>query len=413
MLTQAMTLAELWPEGSVIVQRAADDSLDWLPQGPAWRERSSAVPLLLGGNLPIICHEAGATPAGLALLRDCGFRLPSEIITYRSFEHMRELVVEQIDHGRRIGITYSSREPLAPAEAHVNDPETIAYLNDKANLAELLPPDSFPERCVVSASEVPVAVRAFDAWPLVLKVASRLGTGAGADVVICRAPEDVEPARRALAAAERLVVEAFVEFARTWCLCFGIGAESISYHGAAEQICDQRGAYLGNWCRGDDPGPDAIAWAWHAARAGQDRGYRGFFGVDAGLSEGGRTYLFDLNYRNNGSTPQVLLRDSIARAWGAAVTRSCFGVVFNGTYNELIDQLASFFSRREVVPLLTFDASQLEIEDSRPVCNLLVAGRDPAAVDANTAALREAGFEIAHLPEPRPTHYRKVPGLTE
>jgi hypothetical protein len=398
MLTQAVTLTELWPADSVIVQRPADDSLDWLPKAPTWRERSSVVPLMLSGSLPIICHEAGIMPAGLELLRDCGFRLPAEIMGFRNAEHMRELVADQVRRGRKIGITYARRHLLAPPEAHVNHPATIAYLNDKANLAELLPPDSFPEHCVLPAQAALSLARAGGRFPLVLKVSSRLGTAAGADVVICRTPADVERASQTLAAADRLVVEAYVQFTSTWCLSFAVGADSIAYLGAAEQICDERGTYLGNWCNGTDPGAEAIASGWHAARAGQARGYRGFFGADAGRTESGRAYVFDLNYRNNGSTPQVLLRDSITRAWDAPVTRNRFGVVFNGTYDELIAQLRSFFSRRAVVPLLTFDTKQLGTADTRPFCNLLVAGRDPQSVNAVTVALGQAGFEVPALP---------------
>ncbi len=216
MLAPAVTLADLWPPEAVIVQRPPDDALDWLPRDPAWPERSSAAPLPLAGALPIVCHEAAVTPAGLALLRECGLPLPGEIVRYRSFEEMRALVAEQVRRGRMVGITYTGREPLAPAEAHVNDPALVAYLNDKANLAELLPPGAFPERRVIDRRDL---AREVDPGrrrpPFVLKASSRFGNGGGIDVAICRSLEDVGPGCRALGAARRLILEEYLEFTAT------------------------------------------------------------------------------------------------------------------------------------------------------------------------------------------------------
>src|SRR5690242_17277364 len=149
-----VTLSDLWPGDAVIVQRTADDSLDWLPQDPVWRERSSLSPLPLAGNLPIICHEAGVTSGARQLLRACGFELSPGIIPYRDIRHMEALVAEQVRLGRRIGIFYTTRTLLAPVERYVIDPALLAWLNDKANLGELLPPGTFPERTLVPTPDL-------------------------------------------------------------------------------------------------------------------------------------------------------------------------------------------------------------------------------------------------------------------
>ena len=146
-----ITLGAVWPRTAVIAQRPPDDSLDWLPRNLSWYDRSSAGPLLLAGTLPIICHEAAVTPPALQLLRDCGLSLPDEIIPYRDSAHMCELVAREAHRGRRIGIAYTSRRLLAPAESYVNDPHVHAALNDKANLARLLPPEGAPRRRIVRA----------------------------------------------------------------------------------------------------------------------------------------------------------------------------------------------------------------------------------------------------------------------
>jgi hypothetical protein len=395
MLAVAVALSDLWPGDAVVVQRVADDSLDWLRQTLMWADRSSAAPIPFVGGLPIVCHEAAVRPAAMQLLQDCGLRSPSEIVSYHDFEDMRGIVADQVGHGRRIGITYTSRRLLAPAEAYVNHPELVADVNDKANLASLLPPEAVLARCIVPRDALPATLEARRAGlPFVLKASSRLGSGGGSDVLICRSPDDLEAAEHKFAHAERVVIETFCDFAATWCLHFAVGDGGVVYCGAAQQICDERGTYHGNWCGpGPGPGDEAIEFARHAAQAGRSRGYRGFVGVDVGRTEAGRCFGFDLNFRNNGSTPQVVLRDAIADAWGATCTRLCIGVDFGGTFAAIIERLWAFHLRRELLPLLAFDMAQ-HVSDPRPRCNLLVAGSTPEAVGATLGELRRVGFGV-------------------
>lgn len=399
-----VTLDLVWPRTAVVAHRPPDDSLDWIPRTLRAYDRSSAAPLPFAGRLPVICHEAAATPAALQLLRDCGLSLPAEIIPYRDDEHMRALVTREARRGRRIGIAYTSRRLLAPAESYVNDPHLHAALNDKANLARLLPPEAVPRRRIVEASELPDLLRdGRTRLPVVLKACSRLGSGAGCDVAICRSADDLEPARRRLASAERVVVEEFHDFAENWCLHFAIGEGGAMYCGAAEQVCDDAGTYQGNWCEQDgDPGPEAIELALHAARTGWSLGYRGFLGVDVGRTTGGRWLAFDLNFRVNGSTIQVLLRDSVAAAWGTAASRLCGGVRFRGPFAAMLDRLRAFHARRALVPLLAFDLERADPAERDPVCHLLAVGRSRAAVGAVLAGLAEAGFELTPAAGERP-----------
>ena len=404
MLALPMTMGDLWPSDAVIVQRVADDSRDWLPQSPTWCDRSSVSPLPLAGPLPIICHQAGVTPGALQLLRDCGLSVPEAITPYRDFDDLRGIVEGKVRSGRRIGITYTSRGLLAPAEAYVNHPALVADLNDKALLASLVPGEAVPARCVVDINELPRALRNWRGrLPLVLKASTRLGSGGGRDVVVCRCVNDVEDAYRRLARAERVVIEAFYIFTDTWCLHFGVGDGGPVYCGASEQICDDAGVYHGNWCvQGAGPAEEAIDMARHAAREGWRRGYRGFLGVDAGRTADGRWLVFDLNFRNNGSTSQVLLRHAVADECAALCTRFCPGVKFDGSFAAMLEALWRFHRRRELVPLLAFDTEQAGTAETKPVCNLLVAGATHHAVGTVLVALREAGFEVDHAPVKEP-----------
>ncbi len=402
-LSLAVALSDLWPGDALVVQRAADDSLDWLRQTLMWADRSSAAPISFVGGLPIVCHQAAVRPAAVQLLGDCGLRLPSEIISYQDWDDLRGIVAGQVRRGRRLGISYGARRLLAPAEAYVNHPDVIAELNDKANLADLLPPEAVLERCVVPRDALrPTLERRHADPPFVLKAASRLGSGGGDDVLICRSTEDVDAAERKFARAERVIIETFGDFAATWCVHFAVSNGGVRYCGAAEQVCDERGSYHGNWCRpGPGPADAAVEFARHAAEAGRWRGYRGFVGVDVGQIDGGRWFAFDLNFRNNGSTPQVLLRDAIAEAWGAACTRLCVGVAFGGSFEAMIERLWAFSRRRELLPLLAFDMAE-HAADPRPRCNFLVAGGTPNDVAAALRELRQVGFGVGDAAPPPP-----------
>jgi hypothetical protein len=395
MFTLPVTLADLWPAGAVSSARPDDDAIDWLSASRGWRERASAVPLIMAGGLPVLCHEGGADPAALQLLRECGLPVTSRVLTFNG-EGARPAVVRLAAEGHPIGVTYAPRRLAAPREAYVNDPEVFASLNDKANLGDLLPVGAVPARDVVHPDDLAEALASrAGCLPFVLKAGTRLGSGSGRDVAICRTPADVDAACRKLAGAERIVIEEDCGFPTTWCLHYAAGDAGVTYCGATEQICDPEGVYRGNWCeQGSGPAGEAVELGHYAAIAGWVRGYRGFVGIDVGQAADGRWLAFDPNFRTNGSTIQALLGGSIADAWGATCTRLRYGIGFDGSFAEMLDRLHAFHRRRELVPILVFDTPRLGLtdEDGAPTCGIVAAGADRSAVDAGFGRLREVGF---------------------
>jgi hypothetical protein len=306
---------------------------------------------------------------------------------------MQRLVSELARQGRKLGITYSSRQPFAPPEAYVNPPDLVAALNDKASLGDLLPPEAVPERRVVEHRDL-ARLLAGQRFPIVLKASSRLGSGGGADVLICGAPADIGAAEAKFLRASRVVVERFYEFTASWCVHFALGPAGVRSCGVAQQVCDAAGTYQGNWCgSGFAAAQEAVDLARHAADAGWAQGYRGFLGVDVGRTAGGRHLGFDVNFRNNGSTPQVVLHDAIADAWDAPVTRLCLGVRFAGAFATMLERLSAAHARKELVPLLAFDTPSAA-EGEPPHCNVIVAGGTTGAVEAILTRLSRDGFTM-------------------
>ena len=388
-----MTLGDFLPPETVVSQRPDENAVDWLPSDPAWMERSSASPLPIVGTLPTVCHAATVTDAGLRLLKVAGHTIPRSILTYRTPAEFRDQILRQVHKGNKIYVTYPARTPVCSDGAYRILLPVLRRLNNKANLAELLPSDAVPTRRVLSQA----ALRSFPDLavtdrPFVLKASTDLGTGDGVSVIICRSAGDVRRTHTQLATADRVVVEAFHEFTVSWCVHFGIGAAEVRYLSAALQVFDDQGAYLGNWCESSMHDDEVVSIGAHAARAGQQRGYLGFLGVDVGLTTDGRWLAHDLNFRFNGSTPQVLLLASLQDTNGTAVSRYLPWLTFDGPYPVMIQRLTDLTKRGHVVPLCSLDGRMIEAKQTGASCGVLVLGDSRGQVCSRVQALGNEGF---------------------
>jgi hypothetical protein len=393
-LTPAHTLGDFLPPQSAVSPRAPADGLAWLPRDPVWRERSTGAPLAVMGDAPLLCHASVARPEALDLMAKAGLALPTRLFTYAGEEQFVEQLHALAGEGSRISVSHPEPHPALADEHYVCPMPLLRRLQDKGNLAELVPAAALPERRVVSPAELAglLAAGAIET-PIVLKAADPLGSGGGLDVRVCLAPGELEAAVRELCAAGRVVLERFYGFRRTFCLNYGIGEGGITYLGAAEQICDARGKYAGSWLDAEaGPGADLVEPGLETARAGRALGYRGILGVDAGRAESGRPVLFDPNFRLNACTGQVLLARSIASDWGRACTRLRSGVVFRGGFGEMVAALHRQVAARSLVPLVVFDGSAMLRPPPHPSCSLLLTGDDRADVERRLAALRREGF---------------------
>jgi hypothetical protein len=400
MFTPTATLEELWPDDAVAALRPFDDALRWLPSTRAWCERTSVAALEYLGNVPIIAHEAAMAPRALELLREVGIQVPDEILTYREPEEMQELVTDQVRRRRRIAVSHTGHRLWAPEEAYVTPPSVIATLNDKANLADFLPAEAVSARRTIETTKLAGALETLQAeLPVVLKASTRLGHGGGIDVAVCRTPDDLTAAIKRMEGTERVVVEAYQEFFGTWCMAFRATSDGVRYFGSAQQVCGEDGAYYGNWCTSVGPGASAIEFGLHAAREGWARGYRGVLGIDVGLTGAeGRPYVFDLNFRTNGSTGQVLLHEAINTGWGLSCTRACAGMRYDGSFDAMLDELYALLQGRLAVPWHAFDTTRLDMEDDQwPYASALAVGSERAEVQAMIDIMRQRGFSTKSL----------------
>jgi formate-dependent phosphoribosylglycinamide formyltransferase (GAR transformylase) len=179
-------------------------------------------------------------------------------------------------------------------------------------------------------------------------------------VVICREPADVAAARSTLGGAERIVLERFLDIRRSLCVHVVIETDGrVRDLGAAEQVCDERGHYGGNWLDPLAAPPEIARAAASIATRAAALGYRGFAGIDMAECADGRLRVLDLNFRLNGSTAAVLLYDDLARTRGLAVMRlrTWKGL---GSFAAMIAAAREATAQGFLVPLSTYRPSAAE-----------------------------------------------------
>lgn len=84
-------------------------------------------------------------------------------------------------------------------------------------------------------------------------------------------------------------------------------------------MSDDNGCYAGN-CEGRDL-PAAVELGRTIMEGGVARGYRGFAGFDMAVTSERMLFVFDLNFRTNGSTVALLLLRSLEERLGPQVVR--------------------------------------------------------------------------------------------
>ena len=313
-----LTLSDLVGPGHRFVARASDRRSRWLPQDAMLRDALGGSLDLLRGSMPTLAAAATRTARVHRLRALAGLPMLDEgVETFRdAADFQARLAAFTAPGGVVVQHVFPSDE--LSVDRYWIDPELLSHLNDKANLAEFVPPAAVPERRLfdVAVLDEPLPL------PCVVKAATDDSTGGGNDVVICRTPSDVDLARRRFAAARRVVVEELLAIDRSFCLNFGISrSAAVQYLGAAEQICRSDGRFAGNWIDDSAPSPAAIDYARVAAERAAALGYCGFAGIDVAITARG-PFVIDLNFRVNASTLPLLLRDSIRARFGPVVLRA-------------------------------------------------------------------------------------------
>ncbi len=321
-----LTFADVSPEQAVVSFRLHEGTGAWLPVDASTLELMAGTPLVYAGSLTVLCHRGSATPAVRELLSSAGHHLAA-CRTYADRLELAKLLQEFEQQQRPIVVSHIPGAGLVKPQAYVVPPALLVELNHKANLHHFVPAQYVLARYSIPLDDFLSENHQRIQLPTVLKAGTRLPTGAGFDVMICRDEGELAGARQAFAklgtSAECVVVEQYRDFQRSWCAQVGVSATSLRYLGAAEQVCGADGRWLGNYAgSGYDPPAALEPLALSIARAGQARGYTGFCGFDIGIDPQGHYWVFDLNFRACGSLVQLLLQQQLCAGSARAVSRN-------------------------------------------------------------------------------------------
>lgn len=405
MLLPRIAFSQVLPERSILTMRAWDDTNPFLPAGRVVRDG------LTGGQLPVLggqrayVHASLLGEASRRLFELADMPFPSGVLPFETHDDLCRSVSEAIADNTTIVLQYppdpvaatvllggASSEAANRGGRLLVAPAILARLNDKSELDSLVPEEArLPRRYLRLADIDPDTLPPL---PVVLKAATRRGSGAGLDVRICL---DAEAWRSALAFFHSvqgylhgLVVEQFEPFQRSWCANFAIPPDGRRWFtlGVSEQLIVDGRRYVGN-IKGHGYAPPEGSTALIAEVAGRAMaaGFRGIGGFDFAVAGDGRLICFDANLRINGCTTQLLLHDAACARIGANVTRTLRVIVTVGRA-EMVERLAALVENGRLVPVSFLDAELHPMRPSESVLTGLLVGWDGGELEELADGLR-------------------------
>jgi hypothetical protein len=345
----------------------------------------SGTSLCIAGNMPVLCSRSTVDPRALRLLELTGLAIGSRLVVYDDAASYLEILNQP---SRRWVVQHIHPVNEIPPKQYWIQRDLLAFLNNKANLGNLVSKACVPARRSFAKGS-PIERKAVR-YPVVVKVASDESISGGLGVRICRDAAAFEEALELFGTARRLILESHLPIRRNLCIQFAILPDgTVSYIGAAEQVIDAKGAYLGNWLDQTlAPSPAAKLACRLAAERAARAGYRGVAGFDTAELGDGRVFIFDINFRLNGSTLPLFFHQALTARYGKPVLRTRF-CKFSGSYRQLLAHLERWSGDGKFIPF----AIQRPQEESQParVFGVLM-GKNRAEVTALAEQWAELGF---------------------
>lgn len=320
-ISPTVTLLEIFGQNLILNPRPSFSNYGWLPKSQVRLDFLTGSPLTVAGALPVICNHSVITDEVMSLLEKANLEVATFPQVYHTEEEYRNLLNILGRQKKKLVFNHVHPPNEVDQEAYWINPKLISYLNNKANLNKIVPLDHVPKRATIPLSEIINGTNKLMKLPLVIKAATNQSTGSGYDVIICRAPEDIKQACNYFSISKTVVMEELIDIHKIFNTQFAKTVNGqIIYLGTSEQISTPSGSYLGNWIiRDNEPPKSVLDLGRSIMECACDLGFIGIGGFDIALSKDNRVLAIDLNFRLNGSTPALLLRDSIMRIHDASV----------------------------------------------------------------------------------------------
>lgn len=391
-LKPIQSLSQIYGSDVIYSPRPSSNACTWLPHDEFILDSMTGGQIPIAGEMSILCAAGASTPEGLQLLHDAGFDIPGLVLRYFGATDYLYKLKSLYKERKKIALLYVHPVFELPPEACWVKPETLSFINNKANLAILVNSDHLPKRRMLAPSRL-VIERPSHRFPLVVKAVTDESSGGGVDVAICRTLRDLKQATVLFRSCSRVVIEEFLPIKRNLCLNYAATVEGmINYLGCAEQVSGAEGNYQGNWIDATTTAPSlAIKIGTSVVSAGFSLGYYGCVGIDMAVVEDGRIVLFDLNFRVNGSTAALLLAKSVQRTSGRTVLRFR-ALQASGTYYDLLNSVYASMHKGIFLPLSSYDPEVGGHPKTRPRLTGLILGETREEVEEHERELSSMGL---------------------
>lgn len=389
-----LRLIDLCGPGYVFNSRVPDNAAQWVFETPAIADASTGNQLTVLGEMPVLCSAGAATTAGLALLRDAGFAVEAELVTYTDAADRRARMRALAARGLTFIDQHAQPDASLRPGASWVDPALLSSLNNKANLSHWVAAPHRPAREVYRRAALSRLQASPGRFPLIMKAATEASCGSGRGVRIVRDPPELGAALACFSACDSVIVEEYLAMQRNLCVNYAVFADGrIEYLGAAQQIINDRLRYLGNWLEPRDGQLEPLIQAGHdLMRRAYQAGYRGFAGFDAAIAADGSFRIYDLNFRFNGSTVPLLLYDALAQHTGLPVAKRVTWM-HKDSFDGMLAALRRALERHELVPLGIFDPTRCRGgSDAVPRISAMLFGSSREEVREKEREVASLGF---------------------
>jgi hypothetical protein len=349
------------------------------------RDVYSARPIAVAEDTPLICSAGGTDPSLLALLRDSGLPVGTDLREFRGEAEFRTRVAEAMDDGLLISLEYPQPATLCPDERAVKSAYLVGFLNNKATISTFVNPAFQARRDLVPRADLAEATPEEKSW--VLKAATNDAHRGNLDVYLHRAGEPIAlPAFTEV--LTEFVVEEYLHILRNWGVQLYVGPDATArLLAVTEQRIDTAGLYTGGRFGLVTPLPAALlAECLAIAQRAADVGYRGMCSLDCAQTKDGQLVMLDLNFRiTGGSIPLLALRS--VRPDALDRPAESVNLTVAAPLAELLAGLRPALAADGLLVIAGHDTVRTDNPVRRSTLQLVVFGDDPDDVTTRRRAL--------------------------
>lgn len=346
-----LTLKDLYGDYVVYNSRPSYEDNPWLTTEEAQSDFLTARELIIS-NMPMIVHEACLTNNVKSLLKLVNVEIPNNIYTYKDRESYENLIQQLTHDNKKIFFQYIHGEHLCEDDLYAVHKSRFIDLNNKSKLDQWTDGKYLPKREIVNSKDFEEKMKSWK-LPVVLKPGDELPTAGGYGVMICYNEEDLQKAIARIKEAtdtKQIIIEQFIEEIENYCVQYAYSEKTgIQYIGAVKQLTDKYGFYNGNINSKEVP-KSVIDAGCEIMKKGVEHGYKGVSGFDLLIDKDEQIFAIDLNFRQNGSTSMLLLKERLNKGFHKFLSYHA-----KGDNTHFINTIKKYIEEGYLYPLSYYD----------------------------------------------------------